>query len=83
MNKIEYLDVGKMLQDMSGKLSGDTKAAVFLCEVYKKTIYIMLESLNISGFIVSKIASDEYEQEIPNLNIYAGDDGSIKVWLDD
>ena len=80
---LQYLDAGKMLQALSKELSGDTTAAIYLCELYKKTICIMLTALNISGFEVSEIASDEYEQDILNLNVFADDTGGIKVWLDD
>ena len=81
--ELRHLDAGKMLQDLSGKLSGDTTAATYLCELYKKTICIMLVALDVSGFGVSKIASDEYEQDIPNLNMFVSDSGEIRMWLDE
>jgi hypothetical protein len=82
-NETQYLDAGKMLQDLSGKLKDDTTSAIYLCELYKKTICIMLTAFNAKGFVVSEVASDEYEQEVPNLNVFASDDGSIRVWLDE
>jgi hypothetical protein len=82
LDKIKsFLDVGKMLQEMSGKLKDDTAAAIYLCEMYKKIICVMLTAFNVSRFVISEVASNEYEQDIPMLEVFASENGEIVVQM--
>ena len=79
---VVYLNAAKMLEEMNGRLQGDTKAAQYLCETYKKSICILMDSMGIDGFAVDTEKAKSYKENYPTLLVWEGKDGSMIVKLE-
>ena len=78
MTENKYMDVGSILQDLSSGTLSDPKGAIYVAEVYKKILCILLGEIG-KTVIISKEVSDEYENSIPELEVFHADSGEIFV----
>lgn len=75
-----YIDAGKLLQALSNGEMADPKLAIYVAELYKQILSILLKDLD-KTLVITKSVIAEYEENVPELEVFHADFGDIYVRL--